>query len=336
MKKDKNKKYIVLISIVLILLIVIGVYFIITSKNKNSLTLEENKWLDSNKHDVIDIAILSDIPVLSYDGKGIVYDYIDYVHENRSLEFNIIPYKLDTDVNYENKIDLKNTTSDDDIVLLKDNLVLITLNNNYYNNFKDIVNLKVGVLSSDKELIQNYLNDSVNIVDYESYTELVKAFTETKIDLDSEVEELKLDGMIVPKSIYTKEIIENNYIVSYSFTDLNKYYVLTLGSSKEFASIMKKSFNIWKEDNYKDSYNNSLLDSYYSFKNITDTEQKNLQSKKYVYGFIDYGIYNNLDGKKISGFNEILLKSFNNFSGLSIKYTKYTNINKLLKDFNKM
>ena len=333
MKKEKNKKYIILISVVLFLLIVVGVYFIITSKNKNSLTLEENKWLDSNKHNVVDIAILSDIPVLSYDGKGIVYDYIDYVQENRSLEFNIIPYKLDTDVNYDNKIDLKNSITDDDIVLLRDNLVLITLNNNYYNNFKDITNLKIGVFSSDRELIQNYLNDSISIVDYGSYTELIKAFSETKIDSDSEVEELKLDGMIVPKSIYTKEIIENNYIISYSFTDLNKYYVLSLGDSKEFASIMKKSFNIWKEDNYNVSYNNSLLDSYYNFKNVTDTDQKNLQSKKYVYGFIDYGIYNNLNSKKISGFNEILLKGFNSFSGLSIKYTKYTNINKLLKDY---
>ena len=47
-------------------------------KNDYALTLEENKWIDENKYDVVDIAVLNDIPVLSDEGEGIVYDYFDY------------------------------------------------------------------------------------------------------------------------------------------------------------------------------------------------------------------------------------------------------------------
>ena len=62
-------------------------------------------------------------------------------------------------------------------------------------------------------------------------------------------------------------------------------------------------------------------------------EKKTLQSKSYVYGFIDYGIYNSLENGKISGLNELVLKDFNKFSGLSITYTRYNNLSKLLKAF---
>ena len=333
MKKNKKNKVIIIISVIVFLLAAIGLYFLIAFKDENSLNLEENKWLDANKHNVIDIVALNDIPVLSYDGSGIFYDYINYVSDKRSLKFNIIPYKLDGTTEYEYKLEIKNSISKDDIVLLKDNLVLVTLNNNYYTDISDITNLKIGILTSDKELIPNHFDDSISFVEYESYSELKKGFSDVRVDLESGVEELKIDAVIIPKSIYTKEIIESDYKIGYTFGDINKYYVLNLGSSKELNSIMKKTFNIWKESNYKASYNSNLLSSYYNFKNLTDTDQKKLQSKKYVYGFIDYGIYNNLDGKKISGFNELLLKDFNEFSGLTIKYIKYNSINKLLKDY---
>ena len=37
---------------------------IINSKNNNALTIQENKWIDENKYNVIDVALLNDIPVL--------------------------------------------------------------------------------------------------------------------------------------------------------------------------------------------------------------------------------------------------------------------------------
>lgn len=332
----KNKKRIIIFSIVLVILLIafILMYFLLNSKDNNALTLEENKWIDSNKHNVIDIAILNDIPVLSYDGEGIVYNYLDYVTNEQSLKFNVIPYKLDTTVEYQYKMDIVSDTAEEDIVLYKDNLILITTKNTEYTDIKDISNLKIGILSTDKELLTNYFNqNNIGFIEHANYTELKQSLVESIASLSANTE-VKVDGIVIPKTIITKEIIENNYKISFHMNDLEKYFVLKTIGDKELNSILKKSFNNWKKDNYNESYDSNLLNNYFKFKNIADTDQKKLQSKSYTYGFIDYGIYNYLDNNKIKGLNELILKDFNEFSKLSISYTKYNSINKLLKDFN--
>ena len=333
---NKNKKKIIVISAIVLAIAIIPIliYVFGNFNNKNSLTLEENKWIDSNKFNVIDVAVLTDIPVLSYDGEGIVYNYLDYITQEQSLKFNIIPYKLDNTVDYNYKVDISSKVTDDDIVLLKDNLVLLTNKNLEYTDINDIKNLKIGVLNSDKEELSNYFStNNLEFVEYASYAELKQAFIESSTNATSNVE-TTIDGIIILKSIFTKEIIENNYKISYHLNDLNRYFILNTNGSKELNSIMKKYFNTWKEDNYEESYNSNLLSNYYKFKNLADIEQKKLQSKNYVYGFIDYGIYNNIERGKISGLNELVLKDFNKFSGLSLTYTRYNSISKLLKDFN--
>ena len=334
MNKNKKKIIIIISSLIIILAALISIYFINNFNDKNSLTLDENKWIDSNKYNVIDVAVLNDIPILSYDGEGLVYDYLDYITDEQSLKFNIIPYKLDSSVDYNYKIDIVSDIKDDDIVLLKDNLVLITNNDLEYVDINDINNLKLGILSSDKEILIDYFsNNKIEFVEYNTYSDLKKAFIESKANSE-DVNQNNIDGIIILKSIFTKEIIENDLKISFHMNDLNRYYVLNTNGSKELNSILKKYFNVWKENNYENCYNTSLLNNYFKFKNIADADQKKLQSKSYVYGFIDYGIYNNIDGGKISGINELVLKDFNKFSGLSITYTKYNSISKLLKAFN--
>ena len=332
----KNKKRLIIVSIFLVILLVatISIFYLLNSKDNNSLTLEENKWIDTNKHNVVDIAVMNDIPVLSYDGEGVVYNYLDYVTNNKSIKFNVIPYKLDTAVEYQYKMDIVSSTTDDDLVLYKDNLVLLTTKNIEYTDVKDITNLKIGILSTDKELLTSYFSqNNIQFIEHTTYAELKQSLTESIASLSANTE-VKVDGIVIPKTIITKEIIENNYKVSFHINDLVKYFVLKTNGASELNSILKKSFNTWKEDNYNESYNTNLLSSYFKFKNIADIDQKKLQSKSYTYGFIDYGIYNYLDNDKIEGLNELILKDFNEFSKLSISYTKYNSINKLLKDFN--
>ena len=331
MKKSKNK---VLIVVTLLILLVIGILsfvLIFSANNKNSLTLAENKWIDSNKYNVIDVALISDMPIISYNGTGIVYDFLEYVTNKLSLKFNVIPYKIDNTVDYQYKMNIKDSASIDDIVLLKDNMVLVTKEKNIYTSVKSIPSMKVGVLSSDYETLNNYLKDNnINFVQLESYKDLKNSLvvSETSSVTPS------VDAIIIPKVIITKEMIEKDFKISYQFNDINKYIVLETNGLSELNSILKKKFNVWKEKYYENSYDTNLLDSYYSFKKLTDVEQKKLQSKSYKYGFIDYGIFNNLNGNNISGYNELLLKGFNKFSDLSIDYTKYNSLSKLLKDFN--
>ncbi len=324
--KKNNKKIIILIASILAILGIAGLIFLlVNSRNSNSLTLEENKWIDSNKQNVIDIAIMNDIPVLSNNGEGLVYDYLDFVTDEYSLKFNVIPNKLDNLVDYQYNMDVVSGVTENDIVLLEDNLVLITTDNKVYNDLSDITNLIIGVATSDKEIVSNYLlNNNITFVEYTTYAELKQSM----------VSMTNVNGIIIPKTIFTEEIIKNDYNISYHFHDLNKYFVLKTMGQKELNNILNKSFNIWNEEQYLTSYNMNLLNSYYNYKNITDTDQKKLHSKSYSYGFIDDGIFNVLESDKIKGINELVLKDFNRFTNLSITYTKYNSISKLLKEFN--
>ncbi len=334
MKKNKKKIIIIGALVLIAALIILSILLFGNFNDKNSLTLEENKWIDSNKYNVIDVAVLNDIPILSYEGEGIIYNYLNYITQEQSLKFNIIPYKLDNTVNYNYKIDIVPTVADKDIVLLEDSLVLLTTDNKEYVSVNDITNKKIGIISTDKEDLTSYFaGNNVEFVEYTTYSDLKNAFTESKANMEASVS-ATVDGIIIPKSIYTKEIIENNYNISFHINTIKRYFVLSTNGDAQLNSIMKKYFNIWKEKYYEESYNQNLLTNYFKFKNIADAEIKKLQSKSYVYGFVDYGVYNNIDNNKISGLNELVLKDFNNFSSLSITYTKYNSISKLIKAFN--
>ena len=331
--KDKNKsKKIYFILLALILIVGLIVLLFVNNKNENALTLEENKWIDANKYNVIDISVMNDIPVLSYDGQGIVYDFLDYVTENYSLKFNVVTYKLDGTSEYDYKMDIVDSPNKKDIVLLEDNLSLLTIKDYKYKDISDIKSLKIGILSSDKEKFEKVLSN-VTYVEYQTYSELKNAMSESKSNIDYGDLEYEVDGIIVPKTLFIDSIIKNNYSISFKFDSISKFFVISTTDDSLLCNILHKYYNIWQSKEYLKKYNEELLDNYYTFNNMSDVDKKTLVSKKYVYGFIDYGIYNNLKSNKLSGLTEIILKDFNDFSGISISFTKYNSINRLLRDF---
>lgn len=328
MKKNNKKGILITIVVLVILAIVTILYFTFNFKNKNSLNLDENKWINSNKFNVIDVAVLNDIPALSYEGTGVLYEFLDYVTDKTSLNFNVISYKVSNTNDYNYKMDLVTLPGDNDIVLLKDDFVLVTKNNKVFKSLDEISNLKLGVLSQDIEVVSDYFKEkNVELIEYSDYDKL-KAFRDEKESTSG------VDGILILKSLFTKELVENDSNISFEFTDLNEYFVLTTSGAKELNSILHKSYNSWQEDNFSKAYYESLMNFYFKEKNISDGEQKKLKSKSYVYGFINYGIYNNLKGNKISGLSGLVLKNFNEVTGLSITYTRYNSISKLMEDFN--
>ena len=56
-------------------------------------------------------------------------------------------------------------------------------------------------------------------------------------DSDTEV---TIDGVVAPKTIITKEILENDYKISYHISDLNKYFVLKTDGVSERKWLFKK------------------------------------------------------------------------------------------------
>ena len=211
------------------------------------------------------------------------------------------------------------------------------MNDVNYNTLEEMNNLRIGVLGKDKQLVENYLsNETVTYVEYNNYTDLKNSILESKTALEQGNLDYKVDAIIMLKTIAIKEMIENNLNVAYHFNDLNQTFVLTTNGDKNLNSIFNKTYNTWKLQDFESKYNEFLLLNYYNFKNLSDVEQKTLKSKNYIYGFINYGIYNHLDNNKISGLNGLILKKFNEFSGLSIKYTQYNSISKLINEFNKI
>lgn len=327
---NRNKKRVILL-IVFIALIVIGIgsFILFNNKDEYALNLTENKWIETNKQKVIDVAVINDIPIVSYDGTGVFYDFIDYVSNRQSLSFNTITFKTDDKIDYEYSIKITDEVKKDDLVLLKDNMVLVTKNGETYNMLSQIVDLRVGVLKSDKETLSKYfVNSDIELVEYETIADLKKAF------VASESNPQPVDAIIIFKTLFTKEIISENYKVGYCFDDLDRYVIFETKGNDTLNSILNKMYNKWYNNNYEDKYNEKLLSLYFELKEVSDSDQKKLKSKNYSYGFINYGIYNYLDGSNISGMSGLVLKQFNKFSGLSITYTQYNSMNKLMESFN--
>ena len=90
MKKKKTNTIITIIIILLIALTIGIVTLLNYSKDESSLTILEKKWITDNTNKVVDINIYNDIPVYSYNGSGIIFDYLDYFTNKYDINFNKI------------------------------------------------------------------------------------------------------------------------------------------------------------------------------------------------------------------------------------------------------
>ena len=88
-----NKKKIIIGSIItVIVLSIIGFFsyfFFIKQDDNTALTLVDKQWIENNKNNIIDIGIINKIPVFSYGGSGIIFDFINSLEENTGLEFKL-------------------------------------------------------------------------------------------------------------------------------------------------------------------------------------------------------------------------------------------------------
>ena len=333
--KNIKKKVLILLLVLIFAVIGVGIGLYLSSrKSSNFLTLEETQWIDTNKHNVIDVAVINDAPLISYEGEGLLYDYLNYVTEKTKLEFNIIPYKTGGTVDSKYKLNIVSSPSKDDVVIYKDNIIYISADGKEYTQEDEINNLKIGVLKSEKEELAKYFDGKkIELVEYEDYTKLKAAIKEAKTNVEAGTQP-SINGILILKTLFAKEIIENNYTISYIFNDMDRYYALNILESPELKGIMTKQYNNWNNTLYKQSYNSSLSNIYYKFKNLSDVDEKKLKSEKYTYGFISQGIINHIEKRELKGFNAVLLKDFKEFSGLTIDYKNYNSIINLIENFN--
>lgn len=320
----KNKK--IFIPIIVILLLLVGGYFFLTKEDKvTTLNLFEKQWIENNKNKIIDMSIVNDIPILSYNGEGLILDFLNSLNTGTNLSFNKISYKLDEEIKSEYAFKLVDEVSSNDILIYTDNYVIVTKNKNYLN-LDQLDNLKIGVLSSDLENINNYLyNSNVSFSTYESIDLMLDEFKKEDTDLEA---------IVLLKTVNLKTIIDNDFKIAYHINDYKKYFVLSLGNNDKLNSILTKYYKKWANSNYETSYNKYLSKNYFSFKNINDSDTVKFRSKRYNYGFISNAPFDFLMDNKLTGINNQLLSNFSKLTNIEISYKKYNSITELVNAFN--
>ncbi len=322
----KNKKIIIGLIIIFILIGSLFIYHFLTQEDKvTSLNLFEKQWIENNKNNVIDMSIIDGIPILTYNGEGIIVDFLNSLNKETNLSFNKISYQLGEETKTEYAFKLVDNLEDNQILIYEDNYVIVTKEKTFLN-ITDLKDLVIGVLNENLNNINNYLhNASVSYKTYASNEELINEFNN---------ETTELDAIVLLKTTNLKQLIDNNYKIAYNISDYKKYYVLSLGSTERLNAILTKYFNKWSNSNYSELYNKYLSKNYLNFKAINDEETVKFRSKRYIYGFIENAPYDTLLENKLAGINYQLLSGFSKLTGAEISYREYNNITDLINAFN--
>ena len=247
----KNKKIIISIVIVIALLLIgCFTYYFLTKEDKvTTLNLFEKQWIENNKNNVIDMSIIDSIPILSYNGEGIIIEFLNSLNEETNLSFNKVPYKLGDEVNSEYAFKLVDNLEDNQILIYEDNYILATKDQTFLS-IDDLANLTIGVLNENLNSVNNYLhNANVSYKTFETNDQLINEFN---------TNETELDAIVLLKTTDLKLLIDNNYKIAFNISDYKKYYVLSLGSTERLNTILTKYYNRWSSLNYIDAYNKYL------------------------------------------------------------------------------
>ena len=325
----KNKKSIIII-ISVVFALVLGIVYLFTKQDKNtSFTLLEKQWLENNKSKVIDISILKDIPVINYNGNGLLFDFINDFEEVTGLDFNPIASSSDNDIKTDYSFQVVTQKNNNDILVYSDNYALLTKNNIKYNKLSEISNLKIGVLESDLDKISNVMEkNNVTFKSFASVDEMVNFLTPN--DAGEYV-----DAIVLPKLSYFSLIISNdNLNISYNINEIKQDYVIRLGNDEKLNEVITKYFNKWKELKYDDSFGKHFSSNYFTFSNTDDKGKALFKSKRYVYGYVDNKPYDSLVNDNLYGINKSFLQSFADMADIDIDYKNFSSIDSLIEEFN--
>lgn len=319
MSKVNKKFWIVLVVILIIGGFAGGYYF--TQKNNNdfSLSFSEKKWSEDNKNKLIDLSVLTDVPLINDNGSGIFFDFLNDLEKKTGLEFNKIPYTDNEDLS-EYALKKVHKASSNDLVLYKDNYSLISKEDKYYFNAEEIKGLSIGILKDDKNLTD--ILKGANITEFDSKDALFEA-----------LENGSVENIALPKTTYLEDIIKKELNIVYNIEDYYYDYVITLGKNKELNQIFTKYFDYFKDNKYQNSFDKYLADSYFKYNNIDEKTQTKFRSKRYIYGFVLNAPYSVSTKMGLKGINYSLLNSFEKMATVEIDFKKYSSIEKVTKAF---
>lgn len=316
-----KKKIIIIISIFFIVLLIgSGVYLFLNKNNSLSYSIDEEKWIEDNKNNSIDIYMPSDISSLTLSGEGLFFDFIKFFENNTGLKINPVAYQINTELNSNFSIALVDEPSENDVNILTDEYVIISKYEPSDNIMENINQSKIGILKDEEELVTKYLGKDKQYVSYDTKELLINALNSDMVNC-----------IVGLKTLYLQDIFSNKYHIYYHISDMTKHYVLKLDDSKsELSSLLRKEFKKFSKKEFSKSYNKSLLQVYTKAMSISEQDLAQLKSKTYDYGYINNGIYDNTYKNNIRGLNYNIINSFSAFANIDIKYSnEYKSIEEL-------
>ncbi|MDD2505564.1 MAG: GGDEF domain-containing protein, partial [Bacilli bacterium] len=333
----KNKKFLI-IGIVSLVILLLGGYFIFTMEDKNTtLNLMEKQWIENNKNTVMDIGVINNIPIFNYDGTGVFFDFLENLEKTTGLALNKVPFQYNDKIELDYAFNIVDKASENDVLIYRDNYVIVTNEKQKYIDLDEIKGLVIGVLSSDLEKANTYLKGGIGNV-FKGYGDVETMFQDIvkpEVVTDESKTINPINAIIIPKTLYLDKILTNeNLNIAYHVTEMNNDYVITLGDKDKLNSILTKYYDKWSIDNYEDSYNDYLTDTYFDLKKQNEKDIVNFRSKPYVYGFVDNAPYDTVINKKLLGYNSAFLKQFTKLSNIEIIYDSFTNNNAMFDAFN--
>lgn len=328
-----KKKTIVFSVIFLLLAVLAFVYFYFYYEDdKTSLTVSEKSWIESNNTTKVNLDIPNDFAILSENGKGVLFDFVENFEIETGLEFNKISYsKLSSPTGNELKFRILSSDTkltNNDLLLLEDGYILLGNENIRYDNISQMSGKSIGVLSSDMAEVSYYMKESNQITykSYENVDALITGVTQKEVEM-----------IIIPQLMYIDKTLSlQNLHINYYFTEMTKKIVLTLtNNNQKLNSIVKKYFNRWKELNYVDSYNRQYINYYVSKVGLTDKASSDMLNKTYVYGYVENPPYQVKLDKKVYGIAASYLERIIRLTNIDVTYKSYKNKAELQNAVNK-
>ena len=313
----------VIVAVVLILGGVSAFYFFNQNQDNFSLTRSESKWIDDNQNKLIDLSILTDVPIINDNGSGMLFDFLNDLEDDTNLVFNRLSYS-DDDAEVSDYALRKKDAEKNDLVLYNDSYALLSKDDTYYLAENEINNVNIGVLSGSEDKIKKALdNESITLTTFDDVDALISALDNKSVNF-----------IALPKLTYFAEIVERDLNIAYNINNCIDSYVITLGNNKELNDILTKYFKYWVSNDFNNSLNSHLASSYFDYKDIDEKSQTKFRSKRYTYGFILNAPYEASTKNGIQGFNYSLINNFEKMANVEVDFKRYSSLDKMIEDFN--
>ena len=320
MMKKKKSIIIIIVSIILVIGIAVGLYFILNDKDK--LTVAERNWINESIGTIQNINVVNNVNVFGKNGSGVYYDFIKDFETEYGLDINPITFNEGSNPSGIT-FGIKQSIGENDILFYTDHYVLVGKNNDIISQEENLNGKSIDILSKDLNYVSKYLKKASNVSfkQFETMDEMILDINENDT------------YMLVPLIKNLDLILSKDYKVVYHFSDIKDYYVLQISDDK-LSSVLKKYYSKWNNE-FKDVYNSNLFKTFTSNMNISDTEVDSMQSITYNYGFVNASPYEVILGGKYGGIIAVYLSNFSKFADIEFNFVKYKNFNSFTKAINK-